>query len=162
MYRPSDMLARFRDDIEAASAAWSIFWTICFLLLAGFIIDTSNAYKYRQVLTATADSASLAAIMNYRELEYYGLYDQNDADYYTNDGNAAPSGYTRARTVARGIASRIMNTAKNGDVVADQDVELGHWNGSAFLPWDGASAKPGHHQRRTRDGSPVQPPRKRG
>jgi len=143
MYKPSDMLSRFRDDIEAASAAWSIFWTICFLLLAGFIIDTSNAYKYRQVLTATADSASLAAIMNYRELEYYGLYDQNDEDYYTADGNTPPSGYSRARTVARGIAGRIMGTAKNGDVIADQDVELGHWTGSAFLPWDGTSAKPG-------------------
>ncbi|MSU90480.1 hypothetical protein GE300_12765 [Rhodobacteraceae bacterium 2CG4] len=140
MYQP---LANFRDDTDAASTAWSIFWTICFLLVAGFVIDTANAYKYRQVLTATADSASLAAIMNYRELEYYGLYDKQDENYYTDDGNAPPEGYARARTAARGIASQIMSTAKNGAVIADQDVELGHWNGAAFLPWDGASAKPG-------------------
>ncbi|MBD3624259.1 MAG: Tad domain-containing protein [Rhodobacteraceae bacterium] len=143
MTMPANPVSRFRDDVEGASTAWSIFWTLIFLLIAGFVIDTANAYKYRQVLTATADSASLAALMNYRELHYYGLYDQNDADYYTDDGNAPPSGYTRARNVATNISSRIMGTASNGKVVTDQDVELGNWNAGVFTPWDGVSAKPG-------------------
>ncbi|MSU90481.1 hypothetical protein GE300_12770 [Rhodobacteraceae bacterium 2CG4] len=143
MGMPASAVSRFREDIEGASTAWSIFWTLIFLIISGFVIDTANAYKYRQVLTATADAASLAAIMNYRELHYYGLYDQQDADYYTADGNAPPEGYTRARNAATGIAARIMSTAKNGEVVTDQDVELGNWNGATFTPWDGVSATPG-------------------
>lgn len=140
MTMPKGAISRFHNDVEGASTAWSIFWTLIFLIMAGFVIDTANAYKYRQVLTATADSASLAAIMNYREVEYYGLYDQQDEDYYTKGGNAPPGGYTRARTVARNLASQMMSTAKNGNVITDSDIELGYWNGATFTPWDGVSA----------------------
>lgn len=139
MYKSISTYAAYKKDTEGASTAWSIFWMICFLVLAGLVIDTANAYKYRQVLTATADSASLAAIMNYREVEYYGLYDQQNATYYTEDGNAPPTGYARARSVATSIGERMMNTTGNGQVISEQDVELGNWDGSDFTAWDGAS-----------------------
>ncbi|MHA3979525.1 TadE/TadG family type IV pilus assembly protein [Halovulum sp. GXIMD14794] len=137
MKMPTGAISRFHNDVEGASTAWSIFWTLIFLIMSGFVIDTANAYKYRQVLTATAESASLAALMNYNELQYYGLYDQKDEEYYVDGGATPPTGYTRARTVAKDLATKMMNTANNGNVITDADVELGNWNGTTFTAWDG-------------------------
>jgi len=116
------LFGKFSADEFGVSTIWSIFWTIVFLLTAGIAIDTSNAYRFRSALQATADSTSLSAAMAYRDRPYYEAYTGNyDA--------ATPE--DRGREVGKQIAKSIMGTTMNGTVVSDSLIEYGNWDVSA-------------------------------
>ena len=123
---------RFVADEAGASTVWSIFWTVIFLLMAGLVIDTSNAYRFKNILQATADSGASTALMAYQDLRYAGRYWHDDEAYYL-PGNAAPKdGEARADEMAVDVTKRIMGTARNGTVTTASMVEMGNWDGSKF------------------------------
>ena len=111
----------YQRDERGVSTIWSIFWSIIFLLTSGLVIDASYAYRTRIALQATADSAAIGAVMAYREREYYETF----------TGNASFDRELRARTVADIIAQQIMGPS-NGDVLTQDKIEVGYWDGSSF------------------------------
>lgn len=113
----------FLRDESGVSTVWALYWTIIFLITAGFVIDASNAYRYRVVLQATADSSALGAIMSYREPEYYQVY--------MNDTSEPPEEF-RGRAVAKKVAATIMGQGQNKIVVGDSQIEFGDWDGATF------------------------------
>lgn len=113
----------FLRDESGVSTVWALYWTIIFLITAGFVIDASNAYRYRVVLQATADSSALGAIMSYREPEYYQVY--------MNDASEPPEEF-RGRAVAKKVAATIMGQGQNKIVVGDSQIEFGDWDGATF------------------------------
>jgi len=119
-------IVRYSRDQRGVSTVWSIFWSIVFLVTSGFVIDASYAYRTRIALQATADSAAIAAVMAYREREYYETF----------TGQATYDRAARAKSVADIIAQQIMGPS-NGDVLVPENIILGHWDGESFS--EGAS-----------------------
>lgn len=99
-----------RSDSGAASV-WSIMWMTMMMIVSGFALDVSNAYRIRALLQATADASALAAV---REL---------------------PDG-TAARNAAISLAHVNMPEESNGDVMPTGLVQLGAWDTvtGAFVP----------------------------
>ena len=111
--------AGFWTDTEGSATAWSIFWTIIFLVMAGLAIDMSNAYRYRAALQATADSSSIGAMMAYHEYEVY-------EDYMGGSRLHLPS--FRGQETAKHLATQNMLTSRNGTVMSNNQITWGHWN----------------------------------
>ena len=123
------LFGKFSADESGVSTIWSIFWTIIFIITAGLAIDTSNAYRFRSALQATADSTSLSAAMAYRDRPYY--------EAYTGSYDAATA-EDRGREVGKQIALSIMGTTMNGTVVSDSEIEFGNWNRDASPQFNSA------------------------
>jgi hypothetical protein len=81
---------------------------IIFLLFGGVAVDSSNAWRMRAELQATADAAAHAGVIE--------LIDGAEA----------------ARTAAIGMALKNMDYSQNGDVLVQSDVLVGKWNGATF------------------------------
>ena len=111
-------------DESGVSTVWALYWTVIFLVMAGFVIDAANAYRYRIALQATADSSALGAIMSYREPQYYNEY----------IGGAETDEEIRGREVAKKVALSIMGEKMNKVVVGDSQIVFGDWNGATFNP----------------------------
>lgn len=122
-------LKAFRDDESGAGLVWNLFWTVIFLICAGFVIDMSNAYRFKAVLRATADSAALASIQTYYEKRAYETFSGDTSGTAPDD---------RARNAAQGLARIIMKpsdadgASANGEVVPISNVTVGSWDGAAF------------------------------
>lgn len=58
---------KFRDfsrDEDGVVTIWSLGWLTAFLMIGGLSIDVGNAFRVRQLLQATADSAAHAGVQN--------------------------------------------------------------------------------------------------
>ncbi|NNU79125.1 Tad domain-containing protein [Halovulum dunhuangense] len=121
-------LTRFRRDESGAATAWSIFWTVIFLLLAGLVIDVANAYRYRAALQATADASALGTLMAYKDVEKFSAY-MGTGHVDTNDPEA------RGKTAGFTMANTNMDPVKNKTNVATRsNIEIGRWESGTFTP----------------------------
>ena len=119
---PNPATFLFRDE-DGSATVWSLFWTLIFLFLAGISIDTSNAYRFRAALQATADASSVGALMGYIDEDKYQTY----------TGDLIPQTAThRGTELATVLAGINMVSSRNGTVVANSNVTFGRWVGGAF------------------------------
>ncbi|SFI78851.1 pilus assembly protein TadG-related protein [Albimonas pacifica] len=104
---------RLAEDESGSASVWSIFWMTMMMVISGFTLDVSNAYRIRALLQATADASALAAV---RELP---------------DGDAA-------RTAAIALSAVNMPVEGNGTVILPSMVQLGAWDAetNSFVPGD--------------------------
>ncbi|MDF2235198.1 TadG family pilus assembly protein [Albimonas sp. CAU 1670] len=102
---------RLVKDEDGSASVWSIFWMTMMMIVSGFTLDVSNAYRIRALLQATADASALAAV---RELP--------DAD--------------AARTAAISLSQVNMPLADNGNVMLPGMVVVGAWDAesNSFQP----------------------------
>ncbi|WP_157966242.1 pilus assembly protein TadG-related protein [Oceanibium sediminis] len=116
-------------DEDGATTAWSIFWLCAFLALAGLIIDTSNAYRHRAALQATADAAALSAIISYMEEDKY----KAAFNTTTLPGSRSVTGQTAAHQLANINMDPVVNITS---VTPTTEVQMGNWNSSTkvFTP----------------------------
>ena len=105
------MLKNFLRDENGAGSAWAIMWVIICVGLGGLALDGSNAWRHKQMLRATADTAAHAALVT---LERGGTPDQ-------------------ARAVAAEIAHANLPVGKFGDVVPDPatDIQIGRYQAAS-------------------------------
>ena len=101
-YRPR--LRALLRDARGAASVWAIFWTMMMMIVSGFTLDVSNAYRVRALLQATADASALAAAR---------LLPDEDA----------------ARDAALALARINMPPADHGEVMPAALVEIGSWRG---------------------------------
>ena len=137
---------QFLNDESGSATIWAIFWSMIFLVMAGLSIDVSNAHRMRSVLMASADSASVGAMMAYRERDYYHTYTGSSLDMTPTQ---------RARAVANGLTETMMPASRHGDVLVDADIEPGHWDGDRFLSTGTVNAVRVTTKRTVAGGNPV-------
>lgn len=131
MFRIRTALHAYRHDESGAGTVWSIFWTVIFLICAGFVIDTSHAYRTKIVLQATADSSALAGIMTYSEKQRYVTLTADASDVGAED-RAIKSAVILGDSI---MAFRDANGKDiNGEVVPEANVIVGTWSGGSFSP----------------------------
>ncbi len=112
---PHRVLARAAGALlrsESGSATiWSIFWMTMMMMISGFVLDVSNAYRIRAQLQATADASALAAAGRLPDAE-------------------------AARAAAISLSEINMPISKNGNVVLPTMVEIGYHDAQtgAFVP----------------------------
>ena len=88
---------------DGSASIWSIFWMTMMMIVSGFTLDVSNAYRVRALLQATADASALAAVRALPDAE-------------------------AARTVAMDLAQVNMPVSGNGTVVLPSMVQIGAWD----------------------------------
>ena len=93
----------FLNDQSGSATIWSLGMTIVFLLIGGLAIDAGNAYRMRQLLQLTADSAAFAGVQDLAEPE-------------------------TAEVVAIAYAEKNMPVAGYGNVVSAAGVQFGIWD----------------------------------
>lgn len=93
----------FLNDQSGSATIWSLGMTIVFLLIGGLAIDVGNAYRVRQLLQLTADSAAFAGVQDL----------------------AVPE---TAEAVAIAYAEMNMPITGYGNVVNADNVQIGTWN----------------------------------
>lgn len=105
--RATRSLARSEDG---AASVWSIFMMTMMMMISGFVLDVSNAYRIRAQLQATADASALAAA---------GKLPDADA----------------ARDAAIALSEINMPVEKNGHVTLPTMVEIGYYDADGgFVP----------------------------
>lgn len=95
--------SKFVEDDKGVASVWMVIWMLALLVMGGVAIDSSNAWRMRAELQATADAAAHAAVIDL-------------------------PGEDEARATAIGFAARNMAPAAHGVVLAETDVEFGVWN----------------------------------
>lgn len=95
--------ARFLRDVRGSATVQNVLWLLLLIGLGGVAVDTTNAYRMKTMLQATADAAALAA-----------AHDLPDADL--------------ARETALAYVEANMPSAVHGAVVREADVQIGAWN----------------------------------
>ena len=93
----------FLNDQSGSATIWSLGMTIVFLLIGGLAIDAGNAYRVRQLLQLTADSAAFAGVQDLAEPE-------------------------TAEVVAIAYAEKNMPVAGYGNVLSADNVQFGIWD----------------------------------
>jgi Flp pilus assembly protein TadG len=88
------------SDEDGVGTVWWVFWMIIFLMFGGVAADSSNAWRMRAELQATADAAAHAGVID--------LPNQ-----------------TAAAAAADGIAAKNMQSAEHGDVLTAAEIEFG-------------------------------------
>jgi len=106
----------FYCNEDGIATVWAMFWLIICFALGGLAIDTANAWKIKQILQSTADSSSVSAAM-----EFYFPNPERDLE-------------KRVKLVANTYADANMNQNRYGDVLPDESIFLGHWDGNTFTP----------------------------
>jgi hypothetical protein len=96
-------------DESGAGTAWWIFWMIIFLIFGGVAVDSSNAWRMRTELQYTADAAAHAGVVE--------LITSQDT----------------VKSTAIAMAEENMSTEYHGNVLVEDDVLLGIWNGFVFV-----------------------------
>ncbi len=105
--RATRSLARSEDG---AASVWSIFWMTMMMMISGFVLDVSNAYRIRAQLQATADASALAAAGKLPDAE-------------------------AARNAAIALSEINMPVDTNGHVTLPSMVEIGYYDASGgFVP----------------------------
>lgn len=107
---------KFYRNEDGIATVWAMFWLIICFALSGLAIDTANAWKIKQFLQSTADVSSVSAAM-----EFYFTDPDNDLE-------------ERVKSVANAFAEANMHVARYGDVLPDESIYLGYWNGNTFSP----------------------------
>ena len=107
---------KFYRDEEGIATVWAMFWLIICFALSGLAIDTANAWKVKQILQSTADVSSVSSAMEF---------------YFTNPDDDLEE---RVKSVANAFATANMNESRYGDVLPDESIYLGHWDGNTFSP----------------------------
>ncbi|WP_112320787.1 TadE/TadG family type IV pilus assembly protein [Oceanibium sediminis] len=116
-----------RNDESGASTVWSIFWLCIFLTIAGLVIDTSNAFRHKAALQATADASSLAAIITYKEADKF-------ASTFPTVTTPPATASARGKAAGNLLANVNMDPGVNvTSVTPETEVTMGYWNGSAFI-----------------------------
>jgi hypothetical protein len=105
----------FIRDESGAGTAWWILWMIIFLIFGGLAVDSSNAWRMRAELQATADASAHAGVIDLPNV------------------NAAAS-------AADGMATTNMPFSEHGDVLSNAEIEFGTWDlaNSIFVKDTGA------------------------
>jgi Flp pilus assembly protein TadG len=93
----------FLHDESGAGTAWWVLWMIIFMVFGGVAVDSSNAWRMRAELQATADAAAHAGVID-----------------LPNKSAAIAS--------ANAMATANMNEAEHGDVLATAEIEIGLWS----------------------------------
>jgi len=96
----------FTSDDSGAGTAWWVLWMIIFLMFGGVAADSSNAWRMRAELQATADAAAHA-----------GAVELPDVDAATASADA--------------MATTNMSASEHGDVLANAEIEFGIWNSAS-------------------------------
>ena len=102
-------LEEFIVEEDGIATVWAVFWFGLCLSISGLAIDTTNAWKVKQILQTTADISAHAGAL---ELGTVG-----------NDSIVAV-----VRSASNNYASINMNPARYGDVLADSDIKVGYWD----------------------------------
>lgn len=107
----------FVRNEDGIATAWSIGWLILCFSIAGLSIDVTNAWKVKQFLQSTADVSAHAG-----GLELGSVGNDKILEVVTAAANK--------------IAAQNMNTSRYGDVLIDNDIQVGTWNGNTkvFTP----------------------------
>ncbi|WP_161862829.1 pilus assembly protein TadG-related protein [Algicella marina] len=93
---------------DGVATIWSIFWMIVFAAVGGLALDVSNGHRIRSQLQGAADSAALAAAMEF----------------------AVSSDVARARSAGMDMVAVNMQSRYNP--VQPEDIQLGIWDGEEF------------------------------
>lgn len=117
----------FHRNEDGIATVWAIFWMIICFALSGLAIDTANAWKVKQILQSTADVSSLSAGM-----EFYFV--DSDPDHPLIELVKESPLEKRVKIVANMYAEDNMHVARYGDVLPDESIFLGYWNGNTFTP----------------------------
>jgi hypothetical protein len=94
--------SRFIGDEQGGGTVWGLFWFMLMVGMAGLAVDTTDGFRNRTMLQATADAAALAAAID--------LPDQGTVV-----------------ATATGYAAQNMGGADNGVVLDAADVHVGRW-----------------------------------
>jgi len=115
-------LRRFLTDDHGVGSIWMLCLLPLFLVLAGFGMDGTAAFRTRDMLQSTADASALAGALQ-----------------LPTSGNAAPdpTKETNAATSARDYSQKNMSVAGFGNVLSlnattNGDIQFGNWNGTTF------------------------------
>ena len=102
---------RFIQNEDGIATAWAIGWLILCFAIAGLSIDASNAWKVKQILQSTADTASHAGGLELGTV---------------SNANIEAAVITSANQ----YASLNMRPGRYGDVLVDSDIDVGYWDAS--------------------------------
>ena len=94
---------RFLSNEDGSATIWSVFWFLAMVAFAGVSVDTTNAFRSRTMLQATADAAALAAVIDLPRRQ-------------------------PAIASAMEYAQKNMPPHVYGDVLVEADVEVGTWD----------------------------------
>ncbi len=111
----SKQFRSFSENEDGIATVWSMFWLIICFALSGLAIDATNAWKVQQFLQSTADSAALAGSIELQTVDNNGIE-------------------ALVEEKANQFAALNMGPTRYGDVLIDQDITVGYWDGAAFTP----------------------------
>jgi len=110
MHKIIERTKRFIRNEDGIATAWSIGWLILCFSIAGLSIDVTNAWKVKQFLQSTADVSAHAGGLKL--------------------GTVGNSGIQEAVAIeANKIAAINMRESRYGDVLVNNDIQVGFWNG---------------------------------
>lgn len=107
-----DKIKQFIRNEDGIATVWSIFWLILCFSISGLAIDTTNAWKIKQIMQSAADAAAHAGALELGTVGNDLIVDavQESANQY---------------------ASLNMNPDRFGDVLVDNDIKVGYWDNDA-------------------------------
>jgi len=113
-------LLRFSTDDHGVGSIWMLCLLPLFLVLAGFGMDGTAAFRTRDMLQSTADASALAGALQ-----------------LPTAGAATATQETLAATSARTYSQANMSVAGFGNVLnlnatTNGDIQFGNWNGTTF------------------------------
>lgn len=97
----------FLRSEQGGATAWCLTWLVGFGIMAGLAIDSANGYRMQTIMQATADSAALAAAIEYVNSEDIHIA-KNEAELFTG----------------RNMPATIYGTVLD----KDDDVVFGYWD----------------------------------
>ncbi len=102
-------LKSFIQDEDGIATVWAMGWLVLCLALSGLAIDTTNAFRIRQMLQDTADIAAHAGVLE--------LATAGNADIEA-----------RVEAAANQFADLNMGNKRFGDVLINSDILVGKWD----------------------------------
>jgi Flp pilus assembly protein TadG len=126
-------LFRFCSDDQGVGSIWMLCLLPLFLVLAGFGMDGTAAFRTRDMLQSTADSSALAGAL---QLPTSGAASTNQQCAAVNKALA----YAQANMSVAGFGNVLNSTYTNSTTCTPGDAVFGYWNGTTFT----APAPAGH------------------
>jgi len=102
-------LISFIQDEDGIATVWAMGWLVLCLALSGLAIDTTNAFRIKQMLQDTADIAAHAGVLE--------LATAGNADIEA-----------RVEAAANQFADLNMGNKRFGDVLINSDILVGTWD----------------------------------
>lgn len=103
----SHLIGTFAKDDAGSVTSWSIIWSFLFLMIGGLSVDSTNAWRVRAHLQATADASALAGALKLAQ------------------GNTSNK---EIKAAAIEISHINMPPAHHGNVLMASDIEIGEWD----------------------------------